>query len=983
MIRVSALGQLDLRRSDGTELNSVLAQPKRTALLVHLATSQAGFCQRDTLLGRFWPDSTMERARHSLNQALYALRRSLGEGVIASCGDDAVSIDRSLLWCDAFEFELALADDRLSDALELYRGELLEGFFLSAAPEFENWVELERGRLRERALAAAWSLAERDESAGNEAGAASWARRAALLAPDDENGLRRLLGLLDRVGDRAGAVAAYDAFVRRLATEHGAAPTDATVELGIRIRGPAVTPADADPPARSTPAPLPVPLTRATPLIGRIEERDRVIELLTQSDARLVTLTGPGGIGTTRLAMEVATQAASHFADGVCVVPLAGIDAVELVPEALAQALGLPASPVEPLEQIERWLARRATLLVLDDCEHLLDMAPLLAALLERAPRLRMLVTSREPLSLRAEWVVPLTGLTVPPLHAARIEEFDAVRLFIATARRVNAGFEIDDVARPHVTRICQIAEGIPLALELAAAWTRALTCEDVCREIERSLRFLAGSMRDVPERHRSLWAACEHSWRLLEEPQRAALSRLAVFRGEFTRDAAENVAGATIDTLLALVDKSLVRCTAAGRYSLLRTLREFAEEKLAEDERVHADARERHARYYIEQLVTLSAEPSGPGRDECLARIARDIENVRAAWHNAIRTGDIAALDRGARPLFIFFDCHGWVRGAATAFGEAARSIDATATSDDTARGLVLGVLLARQGCACARLGRAAEAESLLERALALARAANNAGEAAFALDRLGVLAYERGKFAAAQRLQQEGLELRRASGDASGLATSLNNLGSLAYALGDYENARQHCEGCLELQQRLGDATGEAISLQNLGFIAFARGDYTTSQDMLHRALAVTRRLGSRMLIARALLNLGNLSTALQRADDAHSYMEASLGIALESGAEPVMLEVMVGLAGTCRAQRRPDVALEIAALVLHRDMAEERSRAAAAALVAELDAEMPADIAHAAVERGRAAALAVAVEDSARVILRDGSLAAFKPV
>jgi tetratricopeptide (TPR) repeat protein len=454
------------------------------------------------------------------------------------------------------------------------------------------------------------------------------------------------------------------------------------------------------------------------------------------------------------------------------------------------------------------------------------------------------------------------------------------------------------------------------------------------------------------------------------------------VFRGEFTREAAESVAGATIDTLLALVDKSLVQCTAAGRYSLLRTLREFAEEKLANDERAYADARERHAGYYIEQLVTLSGEPLGPRRDQCLARIARDIENVRAAWQSAIRTGDIAALERGATPLFIFFDCHGWVRGAETAFGEAARSIGAAPTTDDAARGLVLGLLLARQGCACARLGRAAEAESLLERALALARAADNVSEAAFALDRLGVLAYERGDFAVAQRLQREGLELRRASGDARGLATSLNNLGSLAYALGDYENARQHCEGCLELQQRLGDATGEAISLQNLGFIAFALGDYTTSQDMLHRALAVTRRLGSRMLIARALLNLGNLSSALQRAADAHSYMEAALGIALESGAEPVMLEVMVGLGGTCRARGRRDAALEIAALVLHREMAEERSRAAAAAMVAELDAELPGDVARAAFERGRAAARAATVEDSARVILRDGSLAAFEP-
>src|SRR5438105_13595745 len=225
MIRIRALGALELRRADGTELESVLAQPKRTALLAYLAISAPGRAhRRDTLIGLFWPESTQQRARHSLNQSLYALRQWLGETVIVSSGDDALAIDHTQLACDVLEFDDALTQQQLEHALELYRGDLLCGFFLEDAPEFVDWLAREQARLREQAKRAAWTLAARDEAAGNAAGAAAWARRALALAPDDELGLRRLLQLLDRLGDRAGALAAYETFKRRLASAGDAEP---------------------------------------------------------------------------------------------------------------------------------------------------------------------------------------------------------------------------------------------------------------------------------------------------------------------------------------------------------------------------------------------------------------------------------------------------------------------------------------------------------------------------------------------------------------------------------------------------------------------------------------------------------------------------------------------------------------------------------------------------------------------------------------
>jgi predicted ATPase/DNA-binding SARP family transcriptional activator/Tfp pilus assembly protein PilF len=971
MIRYRVLGPLDLRRVDGTELLSVLAQPKRSALLAYLAVEGgAGFHRRDTLINLFWPDSPMERARRSLNQALYGLRQSLGEGVIASCGDGTLTVDRTLFWCDAVEFETALAEDRLTDALELYRGVLLEGFFVSGAPEFENWLDLDRGRLGARAVAAAWTLAEREAMTGNGPGEASWARRAAALAPDDEGVLCRLLEVLDRLGDRAGAMAAYRAFERRLAADAGAGPAAATAELFRRIRGPAVAPAPDHPPAPSTAVPVP-----ATPLIGREDERARVLALLQDGDTRLVTLTGPGGIGKTRLVLEIGADASPLFPDGVCFMPLARVASAELVPTALARRLAIPAGPSGPLEQVERRLAQRATLLVLDECEHVLGIAPFLATLLERAPRLRILVTSREPLNLRGEWVVPLEGLPVPPATAVDVDAFESVRLFVATARRASGAFEVDDEARPHVIRICRLVQGIPLALELAAGWTRALTCEEICREIERSHRFLTGSLRDVPERHGSLWAAFEHSWRLLAESQRTVLCRLAVFRGDFTREAALAVADATLDMLAALVDKSLVQRRPAGRYELLGTLRDFVEEKSAENQLAHEETRGRHAAYYMDLLARLPDElPGGTPRDDMLTRVGLDVDNVRAAWSTTCVRGEIRALARGADPLFVFFDCRGWLYDAEGAFAEAATALapDTSrhgSTPDDLrARERLLAMVLARQGAACARLGQPEKAKALLERALALARGSDDAAEAAFALDRLGVLACERGEFETAYRLEHESLELRRALGDPSGVATSLNNLGSLAYAVRDHESAKRLFQECVGLQRQLGDSAGEAISLQNLGYTAFMLGDVEAAQRLLHDALAVTRGLGSRMLIARALLNLGDFSSALQRTEDARSYLEAALGIALESGAEPLMLEVMVGLSGAYRRAGDPVTALEIAALVLHHEMAEPRSRSVATTLAASLQAELPSDVAGPALVRGRM----MTIEDTAQGIL-----------
>jgi DNA-binding SARP family transcriptional activator len=407
MIRFRLLGGLELRKDDGSEVRSVLVQPRRTALLACLAlASEGGYVRRDTLMGRLWPDSPQARARHSLNQALYGLRRSLDHETVVSRGDEEVGLDSGRLWCDARAFETALLEGREEEALEFYRGELLPGFFLADAPAFEGWLEESRLRLRTAAVSAAWVLAEAAERRGLPAETVSWARRAVALSGEEEVEVQRLLRLLGRVGDRTAALGTYEAFARRVRADPGVEPSPETQALIKEICGPRTDPA-------APPAPPPrasLPSRPGSPLVGREEEVRRVEGLLVAPHSRLVTLTGPGGVGKTRLAMEVLFRARDEDSDGAWFVPLAGVAAPELVPAAVGHTLGLTIEDEDPALPVGRYLSRRTGLLVLDNLEHLLEAAPFVAWILKEAPGLRVVVTSREPLRLQEEWVLPSRG---------------------------------------------------------------------------------------------------------------------------------------------------------------------------------------------------------------------------------------------------------------------------------------------------------------------------------------------------------------------------------------------------------------------------------------------------------------------------------------------------------------------------------------------------------------------------------------------
>lgn len=437
----------------------------------------------------------------------------------------------------------------------------------------------------------------------------------------------------------------------------------------------------------AAPVQLPAP---SGALVGRQHELDEVQQLLARADCRLLTLTGPGGVGKTRLALAAAQWVASAththqpagFANGVCYVALASVATLDSAAVAIASALGLELSgALEPKQQVLAYLRPKQLLLILDNLEQLAGGVELVAELLQACSRCKLLVTSRERLELAGEWVFELAGLAVPtvtgtPLPVSELNRYSAVALFVESARRVRANFALKGEDAAAVARICRLVAGLPLGIELAAAWVHLLSCQEIATEIERNLDFLTANRRDVPERQRSLRAAFDYSWQLLTAEEQRVLRQLAIFRGGFTRAASSAIVQATLPQLAALMSKSLLVRSEQGRYLLPDLIRQYAEEKLAEADAEAVAVRARHSAWYSEFISQRETELAGEQQLLAIAALSSEIDNIHVAWRYAIRSRDHRAIAQPLRSLWFFFTLRGTHHEAAALFGWAATEL-------------------------------------------------------------------------------------------------------------------------------------------------------------------------------------------------------------------------------------------------------------------------------------------------------------------
>ncbi len=675
-------------------------------------------------------------------------------------------------------------------------------------------------------------------------------------APTLEPGLQRLL---DRI--RADGDASYQHFTTLQELRERIANDLALLLTERFAQGPKT--ADSDHPAL-------LPVLRGH-LIDREREVALVRELLLRGDVGLVTLTGPGGVGKTRVAVQVATEIASQFADGAAFVSLASLNTPELVVQTVAQALQVAEAPGQSIgERLLGYLRQRQLLLVLDNGEQLVSAAPLATQALEGAPRLKLLVTSREPLQLRTERVVPIQPLALPdPRHLPELEtlaQVPSVALFLERARAVNPDFALTAENAATIVEICRRLDGLPLALELAAARLSLLTPQALLARMERRLPLLTRGARDLPQRQQTLHNTLAWSYDLLEEREQHLFRQLAVFVGSFPLDAVESVCADekdgendVVELVAQLLDKSLIQPsdTVEGEpyFRMLETIREYALEQLVVSGEEEAVKR-RHADFYLRLAETAEPHLSCPERDEWLERLERAHDNLRAAlaWSSSENGAAQAGL-RLAGALSWFWYLHGHLHEGRT-FLE-----DLLAQSEQTDGSAARGKALSGASLLAWAHGDVGVASKQAEESVSLFRTLGDAYWLAHALMILGNIRVSQGEPEAARSALEESKNLVQEQGLTLFGAFVLNNLGRAAFARHDVMEANTLYQQSLAIFRREGDKLGEGATLGALGVVAAAQGDAVAAQSLLAQSLPLMRASGNRRDLTQILLTAGTV--------------------------------------------------------------------------------------------------------------------------
>ena len=986
--------QLELRLFGGLEVRlddqpiHTLVSRKAEALLVYLACNPHTHL-RDALANLLWDERSQQQAMGNLRVVINSLRQRVAPALAIT--RQTLSISRTgNVWTDAVEFEQLLTElaERQSNAftqpftraathttpltdqlvvnleraLELYRGDFLAGFYVRDAQQFEEWARVERERYQILALKAAQALTVHYLQTERYAAGIAIVQRWLYWDALNEDAHRLLMNLLLYSGQRTAALEHYEGCIA-LFRQEGLAPPPmlealyqqiARDEIGAQVEHVAQGFTGPETIQVALPNNLPSPLT---PIIGREEELTKIEQRLTSVDCRLLTLIGVGGVGKTRLAIEsahrliLAPAVRSLFSDGIYFVRLERVTPDDLLPSVIASAINYSFQrSFDQTQQLLNYLRNRHLLLVLDNLEHLLDSVDLLLDILQHAPQVKMLVTSRERLNVLGEWLLELDGLPYPlppqpvgtipyrPPNPKAWHSYGAPQLFIQTAGAVQPGF-LPTQHQHAIVEICQTMQGLPLGIQLAAASVRNYSCRDIATAIHRNLDFLSTTMRNLPERHRSLRAAFTHSWQLLGMVERQAFQQLSIFQNGFNSQAAMVVADVQTETLRALADKSLIQLVEdvageeqalrAYRYHMHPVLHQYATEQLAENPVQEQLLREQHSHYFCALVAEQVAKLQSAAAGSAALLLLSELDNIRTGWHHAVTNYQHERLRQILPGLMRFYLLRGLLQegltlldGAVeqfsnrfiqapaerrpllsllarlygyraefftergrydTAFGEAQACIAHADRSDDL-EGKAIGYL--QWGIALNRQGNYTLADQKLQECLAITDGAALTEITADAHRYIGRTRFYQGDYEGGQVHHEQAIALYRQLDNLPDELRTYNSLAMFYLFAGDYLNARAHYNHCLENYRRMGERPAIGLALNNLGAVCAHLGDYAAAQSCFEEALAIKRRIGDRQMEGLLICNLGFLWHRMNLNAKAAEYCQQALEIAIELG-------------------------------------------------------------------------------------------------
>jgi predicted ATPase/DNA-binding SARP family transcriptional activator len=876
MLEVRLLGTFELKHKN--KPISIASRPAQS-LFAYLILNAGTLHRREKLAGMLWPDSLEETARDNLRHALWRIRKALGSSSSTSflhADDLGISFKATAdYWLDSAALEKLDEDTptvELMTVLSAYQGEVLPGFY-------DDWVVLEREHLYsifEHHMARLMSLL-RDEKRWLDI--LDWAERWIKLGQKPEPAYRALMSAHAAKGDMSKVAASYARCVKSL-HEFGMEPSEQSKELYKKLKSgkdaPTTVSVTTTSVGKEASSNVPLPLTS---FVGRQRELKEIVKLL--STSRLLTLTGPGGVGKTRLAIETARHSPKNFKDGVFWVGLVGLSNVNLVPQEIALSLNVREKSNEPLiETLKTYLKPKEILIVLDNCEHLIKACAQYAEqLLAACPKLRILATSIEALGLFNEttWQVP--SLPLPEMQGAlslkELQGFASINLFDERAGNAKSGFVLDERNASSVAQICRQLDGIPLAIELAAARIKVLSVAEIASRLDDRFSLLTAGSRTAIPRHQTLRATIDWSYDLLTEPERILLRRLSVFAGGFTLEAAEEVCSQgmkrsdILDLLGRLVDKSLVIVEADSevsgtRYRLLETIRQYALEKLVETGGASL-IRDRHLDFYLR--LAEKSEPHIFGHESVLwiNRLDKELDNIRAAMEWSTNSGKAVAALRMAGSLAYF--CYFWF-----------------------ARGNLLSEWQHRIQLALSR-------PEARERTLARAKALNGLGFMYWAnIDPTDNRSEIEGAFSIGQEFR-----------DKWNVATALRNLGLLENIQGNYLGARSYLEISRQMWRDMGleGKMGLSWTLTFLGDVALNLNAPNAARSIYGESVAILREIGDKNFLAYALRRLGLLAWREKDFRKAIALCQESLSLNRELGDLRGVLACLAGFADIALVQ------------------------------------------------------------------------------